>query len=50
MGDSTERIVAGTVGRIQFVIDVSGLGEVWPWDEVVSIAGDLVRRISRSAD
>jgi hypothetical protein len=49
-GDSAERIVAGTVGRIQFVVDVSGLGEAWPWDEVVSIAGDLVHRISQSVD
>jgi hypothetical protein len=46
VGNGVSRYLAGAVGSVIFIVAASGLGDGWPWDEVVSIANLVVSRIA----
>lgn len=48
-GPGGTRLIGGAVGQIVFVIDFSGIGDSWPWDEALSIATAEVEKIKRSS-
>jgi hypothetical protein len=46
IGNGVSRYLGGAVGSVVFLVAASGTGDGWPWDEVVSIANVVVRRIT----
>jgi hypothetical protein len=46
-GHGGTRIVAGAIGKVLFALDFSSLGDLWPWDDVVSMAAAQRDKIQR---
>lgn len=50
IGEAAARMVMATKGPVLFVVSASGLVNKWSWDEVVSVADGVAKRISQSLD
>jgi hypothetical protein len=44
-GPGGTRLIAGAVDEMVFVMDFSSLGDLWPWDDVSSLATLEVEKI-----